>query len=104
MADGENSKRRGRPPKGIDGDGQTRVDPVGAETNNDAAGKGLEWPVVNSAALKAEDDEGPHGRRITRVFYSGESPPELWNGLYSCAPVMFGPDGYCLSDGQVITV
>ena len=103
MADGENSKRRGRPPKGIDADREASNDPTGAEEKPDAARKGLDWSVIEAATHKAEAQEGQHGRRVCRVF-AAESAPELWHGLFGSAIVDVGPPGYQLSDGTTITL
>ena len=103
MADGENSKRRGRPPKGIDADREASNDPTGAEEKPDAARKGLDWSVIEAATHKAEAQEGQHGRRVCRVF-AAESAPELWHGAFGSAIVEIGTPGYQLSDGTTVTL
>ena len=103
MADGENSKRRGRPPKGIDANREVGNAPTGAEKVSTRPADGLVWSVIESATLKAEEEEGQHGRRICRVF-ANESAPELWHGLFGSAIVDVGPPGYQLSDGTTITL
>ena len=59
--------------------------------------------MIESATLKAEEEEGQHGRRICRVF-ANESAPELWHGTFGSAIVEIGAPGYQLSDGTTITL
>ena len=103
MDHGENSKRRGRPPKGIDADREASNDPTGAEEKPHATGQGLDWSVIEAEAHKAEAQEGQHGRRVCRVF-AAESAPELWHGTFGSAIVEIGAPGYQLSDGSVVTL
>lgn len=105
MADAENTKRRGRPPKRVDADRATGEGPVGTEARPDGANEVLGWERVSAAALDAEVTEGPQGRRIVRVFADGaDNVPALWAGLYGDAPTVLGPAGYQLSDGEIVTL
>lgn len=105
MADAENTKRRGRPPKRVDADRETGEGAVGTETRPDGENEVLGWERVNTAAFDAEVKEGPHGRRIVRVFADGaDNVPSLWTGLYGNAPTAAGSAGYQLSDGEVVTL
>lgn len=62
------------------------------------------FSLIEDAAKAAELAEGPDGRRIVKVFYSGEKHPDIWIGLYGGAPIEYGPEGYCFSDGETVTV
>jgi hypothetical protein len=64
----------------------------------------MKYSDIESIAKKAEIAEGPHGRRVTRVFSSADKRPDLWIGVYGSAPVEKGPEGYQLSDGVTVTV
>ena len=103
MADGENSKRRGRPPKGIDANREVGNAPTGAEEKPRAESKGLDWSVIEAETHKAEAQEGQHGRRVCRVFAS-EFAPELWHGTFGSAIVEIGTPGYQLSDGSIVSI
>ena len=62
------------------------------------------FSVVEVAARAAESAEGNHGRRIVKVYATDEKLPDLWYGNYGNAPVESGPNGYVLSDGEVVTL
>ena len=109
MDDAKGVKRRGRPPKRVDSDGEARNDSVGSETDANATGQGsdgkvVKYSTIEVAAKKAELAEGPHGRRIVKVFHAEDNHPDLWMGVFGCAPVESGKDGYQFSDGETVTL
>ena len=103
MADAENTKRRGRPPKRVDADRATGEGPVGTEARPDGANEVLGWERVSAAVLDAEVTEGPHGRRIVRVF-TEDAQADMLLCVYGSAPVVHGAAGYQFSDGEVVTL
>ena len=62
------------------------------------------WADVQSAALAAEQREGPHGRRIVRAWSEDTAAPALAQGEFGGFSVSAGPAAYQLSDGETVTL
>lgn len=103
MADVESIKRRGRPPKTTDGDGEISLDSVREVKVTESKGQS-DWELVNLSIMAAEDQEGANGRRVVKVFFDGKAPCDHWHGVYGSAVIERGDTGYQLSDGSKYTI
>lgn len=62
----------------------------------------MSFADVDAAAKAAEEAEGPHGRRVCKVFCDANDAPELWHGTFGNAPVEPGAPAVQMSDGIIV--
>lgn len=108
MADETIAKKRGRPSKRSDDNGQVGGAAAGAGANDYAEGESMDAkPVVTWAefdkriyAWELENKE----KRITRVFFDGADSPMHFAGLMSECDLSHGKPAIRLSTGEIIEI
>lgn len=98
-------KRRGRPSKRDDGDGQVSADAVGTGIEIAALEKSVveKAPVLSwesmSAIVEHAEKTNSH-LRIVRVWHP--KGPDIWQGVYGNAMVEPGNAAYQFSSGEIV--
>lgn len=96
-------KKRGRPPKKRDGDGQVSVDPVAAGEvihGESEASPRMTWAEFDKLIYKWEFVNKQ--LRLTRVYFDGPDAIPHYVGCYSEATVSHGEPGWMLSSGETV--
>lgn len=63
------------------------------------------WADVDAAARGIEQEQGPHGARVTLITTNADGAPSLWHGTFGNAAVVAGDSTVIsLSDGLQTTV
>lgn len=96
------TKRRGRPPKRDDGDGQVGSGSVGAGIENAALEKSVvTWLDMQGLLEKAQSDN--FEKRIVRVWHM-DATVEMYFGPFGNAPIERGEPAYQFNTGEIIAI
>lgn len=108
MADETIAKKRGRPSKRSDDNGQVGGASIGAGANDYAEGESMDAkPVVTWAELDKRIyawELANNTKRITRVFFDGVDAPVHFTGLMSECDLSHGAPAIRLSTGEIIEI